>query len=158
MFREVARKKQVLTEDQIKEVLKAGKRGVLSLLGDYGYPYGVPINYLYEEESGKIYFHSGKNGHKIDSLKSCNKVSFCVYDEGYRAEGEWALNFKSVIIFGKISVVDDFQKSMDICRRLSLKFTDDEEYIRSEIEKFGKNTLCLELSPEHITGKTINEA
>ena len=127
-------------------------------MGDGGYPYGVPINYLYEEESGKIYFHSGKNGHKIDSLKSCNKVSFCVYDEGYRAEGSWALNFKSVIIFGKISVVDDFQKSMDVCRRLSLKFTDDEEYICSEIEKFGKNTLCLELSPEHITGKTINEA
>lgn len=158
MFREIVRKKQALTADECKQILKNELRGVLSVIGDCGYPYGVPINYFYNEEDGRVYFHSGRSGHKIDSIANCDKVSFCVYDSGYREEGEWALNFKSVIVFGKIRAVDDFDKAMDICRKLSYKFTDDGEYIEKEIAAFGKNTLCLELIPEHITGKRINES
>ncbi len=73
------------------------KRGVLSLIGDDGYPYGLPIDHWYCEEDGKIYFHGAKEGHKIDAIKACDKVSYCVYDEGYRKEGDWALNIKSLI-------------------------------------------------------------
>ena len=104
-----------------------------------------------------IYFHSGKSGHKVDALKLDNRVSFCVYDSGYKNDGEWALNISSVIVFGKIYTVEN-EKALEIYRKLSLKFTADTEYIESEIEKFAKNTLCLELRPEHITGKIVNEA
>ena len=158
MFREIARKKQALPKAKINEILNTEKRGVLSVIGDNGYPYGLPVNYWYDEESGYIYFHSGKNGHKVDALKADNRVSFCVYDKGYKNEGEWALNISSVIVFGKIHIVNDFEKALKIYRSLSLKFTSDTEYIESEIEKFAKNTLCLELRPEHITGKIVNEA
>ena len=158
MFREIVRKKQALTLDECKEILKNEPRGVLSLIGDDGYPYGVPINYYYNEDDGHIYFHSGKSGHKVDALRACNKASFCVYDGGYRNEGDWALNIKSIIVFGRIQIVEDFDKAMDICRKLSFKFTDDSEYIEKEIASFGKNTLCLELVPEHITGKRIKES
>ena len=157
MFREVARKKQVLSRTKINEILTAEKRGVLSVIGDNGYPYGLPINFYYDEKTGYIYFHSGKNGHKVDALKLDNKVSFCVYDSGYKNEGEWALNISSVIVFGKIYIVEN-EKALEIYRKLSLKFTNDTDYIESEIEKFAKNTLCLELRPEHITGKIVNEA
>ena len=157
MFREVARKKQVLSRTKINEILTAEKRGVLSVIGDNGYPYGLPINFYYDEKTGYIYFHSGKNGHKVDALKLDNKVSFCVYDSGYKNEGEWALNISSVIVFGKIYTVEN-EKALEIYRKLSLKFTNDTDYIESEIEKFAKNTLCLELRPEHITGKIVNEA
>ena len=71
MFREVARKKQALTSEQIIEILKAEKRGVLSVCGDNGYPYGLPINFWYNEENGYIYFHSGKKGHKTDAVMLC---------------------------------------------------------------------------------------
>ena len=158
MFREVARKKQILTSEQITKILKSEKRGVLSVLGDNGYPYGLPMNFLYNEENGCIYFHSGKKGHKVDAISSDNKVSFCVYDEGFKKEGEWALNISSVIVFGKIHVVEDSEKAAEIYRKLSLKFTSDIGYIYSEIEKFANNTLCYELQPEHITGKIVNEA
>ena len=97
MFREITRKKQSLSHDKIVEILKTEKRGVLSVIGDNGYPYGVPINYWYNEENGKLYFHSGKAGHKVDAMAMNEKVSFCVYDSGYRKEGEWALNISSVL-------------------------------------------------------------
>lgn len=158
MFREVARKKQCLSQEKIIEILKTEKRGVLSVIGDEGYPYGMPMNYWYNEENGKIYFHSGKKGHKIDAMAANNKVSFCVYDEGYRNDGEWALNISSVIVFGKVRVVENFEEAMEICRCLSLKYTPNVEYIEEEIQKFGKATLCYELCPEHITGKLVNES
>lgn len=158
MFREVARKKQVLTSKQITKILNTEKRGVLSVYGENGYPYGLPINFWYNEDNGYIYFHSGKNGHKNDAIAKNNKVSFCVYDEGYKKDGEWALNISSVIIFGKIHILDNWEKSLEIYRRLSLKFTSDTDYIDTEIEKFAENTICYELQPEHITGKIVNEA
>ena len=105
MFREITRKKQKLEKEEIIRILVAEKRGVLSVLGDDGYPYGLPINYWYNEENGYVYFHSGKSGHKVDAIASNNKVSFCVYDKGYKRDGEWALNISSVIVFGKIFVV-----------------------------------------------------
>ena len=158
MFREIVRKKQALTLDECKEILINEPRGVLSVIGDGGYPYGVPINYYYCEEDGHVYFHSGKSGHKVDALRACDKASFCVYDGGYRNEGEWALNIKSVIVFGRLQIVEDVDDAMDICRKLSYKFTDDSEYIEKEIAAFGKHTLCLKLVPEHITGKLIKES
>lgn len=158
MFREIARKKQILNPEQITNILKSEKRGVLSVCSDNGYPYGLPINFWYNEDNGYIYFHSGKKGHKIDAISSDNKVSFCVYDKGYRKDGEWALNISSVIVFGKMFTVDDNDKALKVLRQLSLKFTSDTDYIDSEIEKFAKDTLCFELRPEHITGKIVNEA
>lgn len=158
MFRDVARKKQSLSKEKIIEILKNEKRGVLSVNGENGYPYGLPINYWYNENNGYIYFHSGKKGHKTDAILSDNKVSFCVYDEGYRKDGEWALNISSVIVFGRIYPVENFEQSMDICRNLSLKHTQDIDYIESEIKNFGDATVCYELRTEHITGKEVNES
>lgn len=158
IFREITRIKNALLPDECKEILKNELRGVLSVIGDGGYPYGVPINYYYCEENGHIYFHSGNTGHKIDAINNCDKASFCVYDSGYRNEGEWALNIKSVIVFGKLRIVEDFDDAMEICRKLSYKFTSDSKYIEDEIEAHGKRTLCLELIPEHITGKRIKES
>lgn len=158
MFRKIARKKQSLETSEIIKILNNEKRGVLSVHGENGYPYGLPINYWYNEENGCIYFHSGKTGHKIDAINNDNRASFCVYDKGYIKDGDWALNISSVIVFGKLHIVEDSEKTIEIYRRLSLKFTSDIEYIDSEIEKFAKNTLCYELKPEHVTGKIVNEA
>lgn len=158
MFREMVRKKKQITEEECIQILKNEPRGVLSVIGDDGYPYGMPMNHWYCEENGHIYFHGGKAGHKIDAIRKCDKVSFCVYDEGYRNEGEWALNIKSVIIFGKIREISELDEVIDISRKLSYKFTSDSEYIENEIEKYAKGTLLLELIPEHMTGKLVTES
>ena len=158
MFREVARVKQQLSAAECIGILHSEKRGILSVLGDEGYPYGMPMNHWYCEEDGKLYFHSGLKGHRSDAMKDCDKASFCVYDEGYRREGEWALNIRSVIVFGRLAVVEDGEKTLDFIRRMSAKFTDDAAYVEREIGKAMDHTLVFTLTPEHITGKLVNEA
>ena len=158
MFRNLRRIKQQLTQEECISVLKNEVRGVLSVLGDNGYPYGVPINYWYSEDENKIYFHGSREGHKIDSIKKCDKVSFCVYDKGIQVEGKKGLDYKSVIVFDRIKIVDDFDKTIDICRKLSQQFDFGDDYIEEEIKKSAKFVLCLELTPEHICGKIVNES
>ena len=158
MFREMLRKKQQLSDEECIEILKQEPRGVLSVIGDDDYPYGMPLNHLYCESDGKLYFHSGKKGHKIDAVTRRDKASFCVYDQGFRREGEWALNIRSVIVFGRIEIITDPEKICEIARLLSYKFTDDEKYIEDEIKKSGPRTFMFALMPEHITGKLVNEA
>lgn len=158
MFREMLRKKQQLPESECIDILKTQLRGVLSVLGDDDYPYGMPINHYYCEEDRKIYFHGGKKGHKIDAMKKHDKASFCVYDEGFRREGEWALNIKSVIVFGRIEFVEEQEKVYRLSAELSRKFTGDETYIQDEIRRSGPGTLMFALVPEHITGKIVNES
>ena len=158
MFREMRRKKQQISEDVCVEVLKQQPRGVLSMIGDDGYPYGIPMDHWYCEENGKIYFHGAKEGHKIDAIKACDKVSYCVYDEGYRKEGEWALNINSVIVFGRLRPVTDLAVTEKVWRHLCRKFTDDKEYEEKEIKHALPRVLCLELTPEHMAGKLVNES
>ncbi len=158
MFREVARKKQALSAEECIEILKNEPRGVLSVLGDDGYPYGMPIDHWYNEEDGIIYFHTGKKGHRTDAILKHDKVSYCVYDQGFRREGEWALNIKSVIAFGRIGIVEDHEKAIEITRKLSRKYTEDETYIEDEIRRSGANVMVLALTIEHMTGKIVNES
>ncbi len=158
MFRKMRRFRQQLTDEECREILRSQPRGVLALAGDNGYPYAVPIDFIYDESTNTIGFHSAGEGHKIDAIRRSDKASFCVYDEGYRNEGEWALNIKSVIIFGRIRLVTDTDRAIDICRRLGHKFTDDEEYIENDIRKNAARVQCLELETEHMTGKLVNES
>ena len=158
MFREMLRSKQQLTAEECIEILKHEPRGILSVLGEDDYPYGMPLNHYYCEEDGKLYFHGGRNGHKIDAVRRHDKASFCVCDKGIRQEGEWFLRIRSVIVFGRIEIIEDREKTYEIARRLSYKFTKDEEYIESEIQKSGQGTLLFALKPEHMTGKLVKES
>lgn len=158
MFRELIRKNKQLSNDNCINILINEKRGVLSVNGDEGYPYGMPMNHFYNEADGCIYFHCGKIGHRLDSIKANNKVSFCVYDKGYRNDGEWALHIKSVIVFGKAEIIDDIALIIDISKKLGRKFTNDTEYIETEIRNFAKDTLLIRLNPEHICGKYVTES
>lgn len=157
MFRELTRKKQQLSREECLELLQTQRRGVLSVLGDGGYPYGMPVNHYYDPEDGKLYFHTGRTGHRSDAIRRCDKASFCLLDRGIREPGDWFLTFRSVIVFGRIEMVEDRERIYDIARRLSRKFTDDEAYIQREIEQSGPATLMFALVPEQITGKRVRE-
>ena len=158
MFREMRRFKQQISQEECIAVLSQEKRGVLSVMGEDGYPYGMPMNFWYDKENNRIYFHGAKTGHKIDAIKACDKVSFCVYDQGFRREGEWAWNVKSVIIFGRLRLVEDYELAMHASRMIGNKYTDDSAYVEREVRTSGPNVQCLELIPEHMTGKLVNES
>lgn len=157
MFRALVRKKQALSEEECLALLRQETRGVLAVQGDDGYPYAVPMDHWYCEKDGKIYFHGGKTGHKIDAMRSCPKVSYCVMDSGTSAEEGWWLRVRSVVVFGKVEFVEDYDRAMSISRALSYQFTQDEQYIADEIRTSGPGTLVFALTPEHITGKIVNE-
>ncbi len=158
MFRSMRRFKQALDEKECIELLKTEKRGVLSVLGDGGYPYGIPLDHWYCQEDGRLYFHCAKEGHKLDAVKACDKVSYCVFDKGYTVGDDWALHVKSVVIFGRMSIVEDEEKKREICTELVRKFTDDEAYLKAEFEKAFPRVCCLCLTPEHMSGKKVTES
>ncbi len=161
MFRQMRRANQALTDEEAIEVLKNAKRGVLSVIGDEGWPYAVYLNPHYNEADGKIYFHGGKIGHKIDALRKDNRACFTVIGDGFHdtsREPAWALTFKSVVVFGHVEFIEDPSFALDICRDLSRRFTKSEAYIEEEIRKAAAAVLVFALVPDHITGKRVHEA
>jgi hypothetical protein len=160
-FRPLRRAKQALSEDEIREVLRTAKRGVLAVTGDGGRPYCVTLNPLYDEATGRLWFHGAKEGHKIDALRRDPRACFTAIDEGTHdptRPPEWALTFKSVVVHGRVEFVDDREAALDICRRLCRRFPMDEEAIEKEIRLAGAAVRVFALVPEHVTGKRVHEA
>ena len=158
MFRKMRRLKQQLKDSDALDVLKKGYRGTLSLIGDDGYPYGVPVNYFLGED-GHIYIHCAAQGHKIDALKKCDNVSFTVIEDQPRVPGDFALYVKSVIVFGRIHMVEDREKVLKHVMELAVHIYPDhiEDNYKADLER-NKNTVqLLEIVPEHITGKKVHE-
>ena len=155
MFRPMRRIKQQLSQDECEQVLTSERRGVLSVHGEDGYPYGVPMDYLYEQ--GKIYFHGAKVGHKIDAIKADNRVSFTVFDQGVPVEGKVGPNVRSVIVFGRISLLETTPETLEIARRLGEKY-DPSGYVEDELRRTAERIQLLELAIDHMTGKRVNES
>ena len=157
-FRTMRRFRQQLTDAECAAVLASQPRGVLAVAGDGGYPYALPLDFYYDAQSGCLWFHCAKEGHKLDAIRRCDKVSFCVMDEGFRREGEWALNICSVIVFGRIRVVEDASRREEILRALGRKYYPDPDDVEAEIRRDASRALCLELVPDHVSGKLVNES
>ena len=157
MFREMRRKRQQLTEAECVEILMKNTSGVLAVLGDNGYPYAVPLSYVYDSSS--LYFHCAKSGHKLDAIKSCDKVSFCVIDQDLVAPEKYTTYFRSVIIFGRASVVDQEDEIRSAIEKLVIKYhpDDSKDNRDSVIEKEHKAMCMVKIQIEHMTGKEAIE-
>ena len=157
MFREMRRKQQMLSMEECGKILARGTSGVLSLLGDEGYPYGVPMSYVYD--GGKVYFHCAKSGHKLDAVSRNPKVSFCVIDQDLVVPEEYTTYFRSVIAFGKIRVLAEDQEKMAAIQKLAEKYApeDSEEERTRTITKEWAPLCMLEMTVEHVTGKEAIE-
>lgn len=157
MFREMRRFKQQRSPEKTTEILKASKRGVLSVIGDGGYPFGVPVNFYYDESDGKIYFHSARQGHKIDSIKNCNKVCFTTWDDGYKEDGDWAWYVNSVVAIGTAELVDDRELAYEKAKKFGLKYFPTEEENEEELKRSFDRVQIIALNIDHLTGKLVHE-
>jgi nitroimidazol reductase NimA-like FMN-containing flavoprotein (pyridoxamine 5'-phosphate oxidase superfamily) len=155
-FRPMRRNPQALTEEDSKLILKNEKRAVLSVIGDDGYPYGIPINFLYDEDSGCIYFHCGNIGHKIESIRNNDKVCFTVHDQGERRE-DWSYYVKSVICFGRASEVENGPEKLELTKRFGLKYFPSMEELQPTLDRSFKNMVLVRIRIEHMTGKLVHE-
>ena len=157
MFRELRRKRQALSRADCEAVLSRGTSGVLALAGDDGYPYAVPLSYLYED--GKLLFHCAKAGHKLDAVARCDKASFCVIDQDRVVPEEYTTYFRSVIAFGRIRVIGDDGERRAAVERLALKYHpgDTWENRNRYIDKEWAPLCMLEMTVEHLSGKQATE-
>ena len=153
MFREMRRKKQILTSEESIEILKKETSGVLALSGDNDYPYAVPLSYIYH--NSKLYFHGAKTGHKIDAIKKNNKASFCVISQDLIIPEKYTTSYKSVIAFGKIHIMENEDEIRKAIELLAVKYNPNDSEIgrQTEIEKEWDRLCMMEFSIEHMTGK-----
>ena len=158
MFREMRRKRQELEERDCVEILKNGQTGVLAVAWSDGYPYAVPLNYVYDEREKKIFFHSARSGHKLDAIRENEKVSFCVIGKDQLVPEEYTTYFSSVIVFGRARVLSDDSQKRRTLRLLADKYVGDPlEKVDAEIDRFYDTVIMVEISVEHMTGKQAIE-
>ncbi len=155
MFREMRRNKQLLSPQDIAGVMERCTNGVLACLGDEDYPYAVPLNFVYF--NGRIYFHSAKEGHKIDAIAKHAKVSFAVVDEDTIVAEEYTSYFRSVVAFGKARITEG-EERLAALEALTKKYSGSlpEEVIQKKVA--GCTRACLvAIDVEQITGKEAIE-
>jgi hypothetical protein len=149
--------KNEISQEEAKKLLRHNKRAAFSVNGDDGYPYTVPINFYYDEAENRIYFHSAKAGHKIDSLKKNDKVCLTTWDDGYLEEGDWAYYVSSCIVFGRARLIEDAKLTEEKIRAVALKYYPSEKEVEDEIAKDLKAAQLIAIDIEHISGKRVHE-
>jgi len=157
MFRELRRKKQLLTAEAAAAVLTRGTSGALALAGDGGYPYAVPISYVYD--GNRLYFHCARSGHKLDAIQREERASFCVIDRDDVVPEEYTTYFRSVIAFGRIRILEDEGEKRAAIEKLALRYAPEDSPERREraIQRDWAPLCLLEMSIEHLTGKEAIE-
>ena len=155
-FRPMRRKRQELAQEESITILQKATSGTLALLGDNGYPYAVPISYVYHE--GKLYFHSAVEGHKVDAIRQCDKASFCVIEQDEVHPEKYTTFFRSVIAFGKIHIIEDETEKLQMARMLGNRHNpDQDEALQKELENGLARMLMIRFDIEHLTGKEAKE-
>ena len=153
MFREMRRIKQQLSTAETIEILKACTCGVLGVTGDDGYPYTVPLSYVYKD--GKLFFHCAKEGHKIDGINRNDKVTFCVIEKDEVVPEKFATHYRSAIVFGRARILTEDNERRSALECLVEKYSPGfMAEGQREIERDWNRVCVVEVDIEHLTGKT----
>lgn len=155
MFRTMRRFKQQLSDEEAKRVLTEGQTLVLALHGDDGYPYAVPLNYVYHD--GKVYVHCAKAGHKLDAIRRDPKVSFTVIERDDVVPEKLATYYRSVIAFGHARILEDDEEKRRAAEVLGLHYYNVPEAVQKEIETTWNALVCIEITIDHLTGKEARD-
>lgn len=152
MFREMRRNAQSLPMEECMRILSETTHGVLAVCGDEGYPYAVPLNHVMMD--GKIYFHCAVEGHKLDAILNCDKVSYCAIDASEVDGPGYTCQYRSAIAFGRVRILQDDESKTRALVALCEKFCppDMERHMR-EIRQSYDRTAILEMTIEHLSGK-----
>ena len=151
------RAKRTISDEDARSLLAKGRRATLAVNGDDGYPFAFPIDYRFDADANKIYFHGAKAGQKVDALRRSDKVCLTVMGNERLEDGEWAPYVQSVVVFGRCRLVDDAAKTEAEVRRLALKYYPSAEEVERELEKHLSAVQLYEIEIEHLTGKQVQE-
>ena len=151
MFREMRSKANMLTNEEVENILKTSPNGTLALYGENGYPYSVPVNFVYL--NGKIYFHGAAEGYKLDCMKKDPHVSFSVIGKDDIAKENFTTLFSSVIAFGTIRVIDTMEEKIPVLEAMVGKYSAEFMESGKELIRKGCGSVAYELTIDHMTGK-----
>ena len=157
MFRSMRRKSKEIDLQAAKELLHHARYGVLAVQGDGGYPYAVPVNFLYEEENRRIVFHGAAAGHKADALRACSLVCFTVVGSETIKNEPWAPFAQSAVVFGQCRMVEDREETLRLVKKLAMKYYPDENTADMEIASSGAAVRMFVIKIEHLSGKEVQE-
>lgn len=156
MFREMRRFQQQLSTEECIDILQRGSSGVLAVIGDNGYPYAVPLSYVYHDNA--LFFHSATSGHKLDAIRQNEKFSFCVIDQDEVIPEKLTSAYRSVIVFGKAHILEDEGEIRAAAWALGQKYSPGmDELINQEIDAYMRHMAVVRLDIEHISGKIGKE-
>ena len=157
MFPAMRRAKQALSPQECQAILERGRTCILAVSGAEGYPYAVPLNYVYQD--GKLYFHWARSGHKLDAVRACPKASFCVVDQDQVVSREYTTYFRSAIAFGTVRIVEDPKEQQNALLLLAQRYAPEQSQAdhQREIDRFFSNLCIAELTVQHLTGKEAIE-
>jgi len=154
MFREIRRKDRQASEETGIALLERAESGVLSVLGDDDYPYGVPVNFAYKDNC--IYVHCFLSGHKVDSIKKHPKVCFTVTADEEVKKEQISTNYTSVVAFGKAELIpppDSETRAAAFAAIIAKYIPDDEPTTTKYIEENKAKTNVIKINIEHMTCK-----
>ena len=154
-FRPMRRFKQQLTLQECETILQGAYRGFLSVNGENGYPYTIPMNFLYREN--RIYFHSALQGHKIDAIMHSPKACFTLINDPVKQENDWWYHVSSVVCFGQVSIIENQEERMAILRYLGQKYFPEGYDMQKDLDTNAHRAAVLCLDIEHMTGKRVKE-
>ncbi len=157
MFRKIRKIKNEISAEEAKVLLRNNKRAAFSVNGDDGYPYTIPVNFYYDEDDNKIYFHSAKKGHKIDSIKTNDKICFTTWNDGYLEDGDWAFHVSSCVVFGRAKLIEDRKITEEKVRKFARKYYPSAEEVEEEIKRAIQGVQLVAIEIEHISGKKVQE-
>ncbi len=151
MFREMRKSERQLSEKELQEILETGEYGILSTIGDNGFPYGVPLSYVYFDS--KIFFHCATGvGQKEDNIAHCDKVCFTVVGKTEVLAEKFSTKYESVIAFGTAKISTDLKEKA--LKGLIAKYSSDfVEKGLQYIEAAYHKTDIYEITIEHVTAK-----
>ena len=156
-FRKIRKKRNEIGIDAAKDLLARSRRGVLAVNGDDGYPYAIPINFLYDRERNQIIFHGARAGHKVDSLKRSDKVCFTVFGNETIKDEPWAPYMQSTVVFGRCHLIDSPEENIRYVRQFAMKYYPDPALVEEEIMRSGRAVQMFVIDIEHMSGKEVQE-
>lgn len=145
------RNRQQMTQEACENVLQHATSGVLSLVDVDGCPYGVPLSCAWV--NGMLVFHGALEGKKLDCIRHDERASFCVIDCDEVFPEKYTTAYRSVIVRGRMKLVEDEAQRHALCLALAMRFHPDAVAAEAEYRRFAQQLCVMTLLPEEITGK-----
>ncbi|MCD8167482.1 MAG: pyridoxamine 5'-phosphate oxidase family protein [Bacteroides sp.] len=149
----IRRQDRLLEEHEALSLLNQGEFGVLSMVTPEGEPYGIPINYVWDQKDS-IYFHRAVEGRKLNSFAQCASASFCVVGKTRVISNHFTTEYESIVLKGEMNMQLSEQEGMEALALLLDKYSPNDKAIGLQYAaRSFHRTRILWMDVTEITGK-----